>query len=212
MKKEVLKKLIQEKLDKGRNRRLKIDEMALKYTYPKTRRGILLLGYFSIIVEHHEGLFLLIQNKLYGPAYALLRTMYEPLHRALWVNECATDSQIDKIIDDKFKDENIFPRMDIMVDAIDNAYKTGSFYRQTKDNLWNIMNDWTHSGLRQLARQFAGNVVVPNYDLDEVFEVLKFAEAYILLMALFFFYIHKKTEEIKAIQQMMVDSVGDKKE
>lgn len=188
-------------IDKGRNLKRKIGGMVTKHGYPNGNKNRILLGYHIIMVEHHDAIHLLIQNKLYGSAFALVRALYEPLYRAHWVNACATDNQIDKII----KGKNVFPKMKEMAEEIDNAYGTDDFWQMIKTNSWSAMNDYTHSGMRQLSRRFVENEVAPNYELGEVVEVLDGTNMALLLMALFFFNVYKKTEEIKVIRQMIME-------
>jgi len=153
------------------------------------------------MVEHHDAIHLLIQNKLYGSGFALVRALYEPLYRAHWANACATDKQIDKIM----KGKDVFPKMNEMVKEIDNAYGTGDFWQMIKNNSWPAMNDYTHAGMRQLSRRFVEDEVAPNYDLGELIEVLDGTNMALLLMALFFFNVYKKTEEVKVIRQMIME-------
>ena len=187
-------------IDKGRNLKLQIRKMVIKHDYPKGNKNLILLGYHSIMVEHHDSIHLLIQNKLYGSAFALVRAFYEPLYRALWVNACAKDNQISKIM----KGKDAFPKMKEMVEQIDNAYRTDDFWQRIKNNSWSAMNDYTHAGIRQLSRRFVEDEVAPNYHLGEVIEVLDGTNMALLLMALFFFNVYKKTEEIKVIRQMIM--------
>ena len=67
------------------------------------------------------------------------------------------------------------------------------------------MNNYTHPGMRQLGRRFVEDEVAPNYDLGEVIEVLDGTNMALLLMALFFFNVYRKTEEIKVIEQMIME-------
>ncbi len=188
-------------IDKGTNLKLQIGKMVTKHDYPKGNKNLILLGYHSIMVEHHDAIHLLIQNKLYGSAFALVRAFYEPLYRAHWVNACATDDQIYKIM----KGKDVFPKMNEMVEKIDNAYGTGDFWEMIKKNSWSPMNDYTHSGIRQLSRRFVEDEVAPNYHLGEIVEVLDGTNMALLLMALFFFNVYKKTEEIEVIRQMIME-------
>jgi len=45
------------------------------------------------------------------------------------------------------------------------------------------MNGYTHGGMHQVARRLKGNSIEPNYDPDEVIEVVK-ASGLLALMAL----------------------------
>ena len=159
------------------------------------------IAYHDLIVEHHTSIHLLIQNKLYGSSFALVRALYEPLYRAHWVHGCATKDQINRIV----KGENVFPKMKDMVEEIDKAFGTGDFWQMIKDNSWSAMNDYTHSGMRQIGNRFKNNEVVPGYELNAIVEVLNGTNMALLLMALFFFHTFGKINEAKDIEKMIID-------
>lgn len=188
-------------IEKGRKIEDKISEMVTRDNYPNDNKSLILLAYHSIEIEHHKAIHLLIQNKLYGSAFALVRSIYEPLYRAHWVNACATEKQIKKLI----KGKDIFPRMKLMVENIDSAYGTSNFWQMIKSNSWSAMCDYTHTGIRQISRRFKENEVLPNYDWDELIEILNNTNMALLLMALFFFNVFRRTEEISKIEQMIME-------
>jgi hypothetical protein len=188
-------------IDKGKKLKFQIGEMVRRHEYPQGKKNLILLGYHSIMVEHHDAIHLLIENKLYGSAFALVRAFYEPLYRAHWVHGCATEDQIDKIIEGK----DVFPRLKEMVKEIDDAYDTGDFWQNIKDNSWSAMNDYTHSGMRQISNRFGNNEVVSNYERGAIIEVLNGTNMALLLMALFFFHTYMKTNEVKEVENMVIN-------
>ncbi|MEW6671621.1 MAG: hypothetical protein AB1427_07950 [Thermodesulfobacteriota bacterium] len=188
-------------IDKGRKLKKEIGEMVKKHEYPHGNKNQLLLGYHSIMVEHHTSIHLLIENKLNGSAFALVRALYEPLYRAHWVHGCATDDQIEKIVEGK----DVFPKMKCMVEEIDSAYGTGNFWQEIKNNSWSAMNDYTHSGVRQISNRFDNNEVISNYDMGAIIEVLNGTNMALLLMGLFFFHVFMKTDEINQIREMVIN-------
>lgn len=188
-------------IEKGEKLKGKIGEIVTRYDYPNDNKSLILLAYYSIVVEHHTAIHLLIQNNLYGSAFALVRPIYETLYRAQWVNGCATEEQINKVI----KGHDIFPKMNKMVKDIDSAYGTGNFWQMIKSNSWPAMNDYTHTGIRQIGRRFKEDEVLPNYDSGELIEVLNRTNMVLLLMAFFFFNVFTKTKESKEIEQMIME-------
>jgi len=188
-------------IKKGIQIKRTIGGMVTKYEYPHGDKNSLLIAYHSILAEHHDAIHLLIQNQLYGSAFALVRALYEPLYCAHWVNACATEKQIEKIIEGI----DIFPEMKTMVEEIDQKYGTGNFWQVVKKNSWTAMNDYTHSGMRQIARRFVQYEVEPNYDVAEIKEVLNGTNIALLLMALFFFNVFKKPDEIKSVEKMILE-------
>lgn len=188
-------------IKKGAKLKRKIDEIVKRYDYPKDNKSLILLAYHSIVIEHHTAIHLLIQNNLCGSAFALVRPKFETLYRAYWVNACATEEQINKVI----KEEDVFPKMNRMIKEIDSVYGTDNFWQKVKSYSWSAMNDYTHTGIRQISRRFKGNEVLPNYDSCERIEVLNGTNIALLLMAVLFFDVFKKTKEVKEIEQMIIE-------
>jgi hypothetical protein len=190
-------------IEKGKSIKIQIINMLKKYHYPNDNKNLILLGYQSILMEHHDAIHLLIHNGLYGSAFALVRVFYEPLFKAHWVEACATMTQIKKIIEGK----DIFPEMKDIVEQVDKVYEMGTFWQEFKKNSWSAMNDYTHSGMRQINRRFNEDAVEPSYDLGEIVEVLNGINMALLIMALFFFTKYNKEEEIEMLKNMIADYI-----
>ncbi|MDP2991754.1 MAG: hypothetical protein Q8N82_00150 [Deltaproteobacteria bacterium] len=179
----------------------KLGDLVTRYEYPKDPKSQIILAYHSIISEHHSAIFLLIQNELHGSAFALVRSLYEPLYRAHWVVGCASDKQVAELLEDK----NIFPKMYDMVKEIDAAFGIGNFFQNIKKNSWGPMNDYTHSGVRQIGRRFKDNEVAPNYETAEIVEVLNGINIALMLIALLFFKAFGKNEAATEVEKMLAE-------
>lgn len=184
---------IVELIEKGKYIKSRIGKLVTQFEYPQNDKNTILLGYHSMMVEHHDAIHLLIQHKLYGSAFSLVRSVYELLYRAHWVNLCACDEQIEKLK----KGKNVFPIMSELVKQIDLAYNTGQFWQTLKKESWGPMNDFTHTGVRQLSRRYSKDEIIPNYDLEEVVEVLNGTNVAYLMMALFHFSVFEKQSGIE---------------
>ena len=77
------------------------------------------------------------------PGLALIRSIFEAMLRAHWIAVCATDAEVDQFAEDHSFD--IMSRCD--PDRIDEAFQTGGFFRQAKNDAWKSMNACTHGGL-----------------------------------------------------------------
>ena len=162
----------------------------------------MLAGYIAIALEHHKSIWLLKDNGLRGSALALVRTVLDPWLRALWVNACATDEQIEQAWLDKLQ----FPKMHEMRADIQQAYfghaeQDAEFAAIVKKffkvirKAWRITSSYTHSGGRQIARRFTGDEVKPNYTDVETAQALNLATiALMLLMRAFFMSMGKQPE------------------
>ena len=177
----------------------KLGDLVTSYEYPTDPKSQFLLAYHSIMAEHHDAIWLLIQNGLHGSAFALVRSFYEPLYRAHWIIGCATDKQIDEVL----KGKDIFPKMYEMVEKIDTAFGIGDFFQDIKKNSWGPMNDYTHSGIRQIGRRFKHYAVEPNYETGEIVEVLNGINVALMLMAIVFFKTFGKIEAASEVEKML---------
>jgi len=111
-------------------------------------RQTLLIGYFDICMEHIQSIHLLINNKLFGSAFALIRPFYETYYRALWMLKFATDTEVEGIATGKFT----FSGMGTKIKELDTIYTGTDFFEQLKKNSWNAMCDYAHTGSLQLSR------------------------------------------------------------
>jgi hypothetical protein len=191
---------IQQIIEKGKKLKIEIGKLT-KDDYPKGGKNTIILGYHSIMADHHTAIHLLIEKNLVGSAFALVRSFWEPLYRAHWLYGCATDKQVKQLTEG----ENVFPGMGTMVEQIDEAYQTGDFWQIIKKNSWEAMNDYTHSGVRQLNRRFTEDSVEPNYEPGEIIEALNNTNMGLLMMAFFFFNVFKKREKAKTVRKMIME-------
>ncbi|HKI51610.1 MAG TPA: hypothetical protein VJ995_06020 [Geothermobacteraceae bacterium] len=179
----------------------RLRHLVTSYEYPTDKKSQTLVAYHSILAEHHSAIFLLIQNDLCGSAFALARPVYEILYRAHWVAACADEKQIEGI----FEDKDIFPKMHDLVSQIDSAFNTGDFWRTIKKNSWSPMNDYTHSGIRQIGRRFKDNQVNQNYETGEILELLNGSNIALLLIANLFFSFFKKEYACSEVQEIILN-------
>ena len=74
-----------------------------------------------------------------------------------------------------------FPNMGSKIKELDTVYTGTDFFEKLKDNAWNAMCDYAHSGTLQLSRRWTNDELAPNYDKDEVIEVLKGTRVILLM-------------------------------
>ena len=137
--------------------------------YADERRLVLILVYLNLSLSHHQGIICLMVNRPYGPALALVRVTFEATIKAHRIAKFASDAQVDDVAE---HDNAKFPEMHEMAEAVDNAFSDPhdaplDFFKQAKRDAWKATNSYTHSGFRQLARQFSGDRIeaTPEEDL-----------------------------------------------
>ena len=144
----------------------------------------------DIALEHQKAIILLIANKLYGSAFALIRLLFEVYVRGLWLNYCANDKEINKFKKGKMDKE--FGKLIEDIEKID-GYNVGTLSRAKKAG-WKVMNSFTHSGFNQIIRRNTESTIEPNYDIEEIEEAINFANAIGLLSCLEISFLAKKED------------------
>lgn len=138
---------------------------------------------FDMVREHHRGIVLLVANRLYGSAFALARPIYEALVRGLWIWQCATDEQIQKII----KKDEIKPSFRELVENIEekeNPKIVGQVLNEVRKRHWKSLSSLTHTGWLQIERRNTKEHIESNYDENEIEHIVGFADALALLAVL----------------------------
>lgn len=142
----------------------------------------------DIALEHQKAIILLLANKLYGSAFALIRLLFEAYVRGLWLNYCANDKEINKFKKDKMDKE--FGKLIEDIEKID-GYNVGTLSKAKKAG-WKVMNSFTHSGFNQIVRRNTKSTVEPNYEVEEIEEAINFTNAIGLLSCLEISFLAKK--------------------
>jgi hypothetical protein len=139
--------------------------------------GVLL----DLCLEHHVGIVHLVTGRMYGSAFALVRAQFEALVRALWLHLCATPDELQI-----FVDKDVLPlNFGQMIESIEKHEGFRDKVLSTiKIQVWRAMHGFTHGGMHQIARRMKGDSIEPNYEGEEIIEVLK-ASGLFALMALF---------------------------
>ena len=162
----------------------------------------LLIGYFDICMEHLQSIQLLINNQLFGSAFALVRPFYETYYRALWMLKFATKEEVAKIGTGKFT----FPNMGSKIVELDSIYTGTYFFQQLKKNSWNAMCDYAHSGRLQLSRRWKKDELKPSYEDDEIIEVIKGTRTIMLMFAFVVFKEYSFDSEAETINKLIINT------
>jgi hypothetical protein len=134
----------------------------------------------DMALEHQKAIVLLVANKLVGSAFSLVRLIFEAYIRGLWLSRCASGQEIEKYKKNKL--EKTFATLIQEIEQIEGFHE--GVLSKTKVASWNSMNSYTHSGYLQSVRRNKTDTIEPNYDTEEVIEVLGFANAIGMLSAL----------------------------
>ena len=128
----------------------------------KTNRDDVVLRYWSLIFEHHQGMLLLLRNGLPATAFALMRPLEEAFLR-LFVAMNGTDEQAVTLRNGTYK-TNFEIVWKQVYEKIGLQPNVGPWLKTKIKGL----HGFTHGGKEQLVRQSSGSDIVSSYTDDEV--------------------------------------------
>jgi hypothetical protein len=136
-----------------------------RYEYQGTLRTYVTLGFISQLLEHHDAALLLIKHEMLGTAFSLTRGAVEGMFRALWLDNCATDQQVEEFTrTDKFP---VSKAADVAT-AVDKGFQTNGYFERLHKRAWNVLNSLAHTGRVQLTHRFTGSLTKPSYSDEQI--------------------------------------------
>lgn len=151
--------------------------VASKNQLPTGDRNVLLVAYWALMFDYHKGILILLQSEFSGAAFALVRPVVEAVVRA-HVTLMGSDEDLLSIQKDEYKVN--FKEIGAKIDA---AFALEGFMENfLNDVTRNALHSYTHSGILQLGRRFDGTDVKPNYQDDEIIEVIRVTTSAIFMV------------------------------
>ncbi len=144
---------------------------------PSEERVLLAGSSFDLVMEYQKAIVILVNSKIHGPAFAMMRSIREVFVRGVWLAKCATTDQVRSV-----RDGGKFPSTGTMIEAIEKteSYSGGPLSKMRKETRdW--MHGMTHGGMEQIARRFSGVTIEPVFEENELVELLDFAFAHAAL-------------------------------
>lgn len=133
---------------------------------------------FDLCLEHHVGIVQLVTSRINGSAFALIRSQFESLVRGLWLSLSATADEVQEFVEK----DRLLPKFGEMLDVIEQHADLGDkVLSHYKIEGWKAMNGYTHGGMHQVARRVKTASIEPNYQPEEIIEVLKSSGLFALL-------------------------------
>ena len=144
---------------------------------PTIKRHQLASGCLHVAVEHSQAIIVLVEEKLFASALALVRPLFESYLRGTWLLNAATDAQIDDAGRDRF------PSAGMMVDGLE---KVGLSLTDVKKQWWNTLCSYTHTGYQQIGARLTSEGLRSNYKDEEVEMALKMSSNFSLVTVMQF--------------------------
>lgn len=134
-------------------------------TFTTSDRARVSVSLHHLCIEHHTGIHTLVDQGVYGSAFALFRPQFEAYVRGAWYHFCASEIQVNK-----FLKGNDPPKINIQIAGLEakGGFDAGSLSRM-KAQVWNSLNDFTHGGATQVKARNTRDEVVQSYKPEHVF-------------------------------------------
>jgi hypothetical protein len=160
--------------------RVKLQKLFERHEYSEDLKTRWLLASVAVAFEHQEAILLLIKNRLFGSASAMVRIVFDTTLRGLWIGDVATDEQITQAWRDELDWLRIKVRADIEQTFV--ASEERDQFSALLKKQWPILCSYTHSGAVQLSRRFTNGNLRPNYSEDEISGAIYMTNAALVLL------------------------------
>ncbi len=161
------------------------------------RRTIMSVSVFQHVLDIADGIVKLFDTDLPGVAFILARPMHEGYTQAVWLLNHANDEQLSNC------EKGIFPKLQTLVKEIgDTPESGGKFIKKNTELNISDFHNLTHGGIEHIARRTSGGNIEPNYEDDEIINLLKLRNQLYLLTAFFLLSLMNKEDEIQKLVEM----------
>ena len=146
-------------------------------------RNIVALALFQQSLDIADAVLLLVdEHRLHGPAYSIVRPLFESYVRGLWILRCAADNEVEEFLQDKC------PKFPMLTREIgDHAPEHYSWIQDIRQGNLRIFHSFTHGGGAHVWRRYRTQRVEANYPEWELRYLILFGvEIRIRIGALFF--------------------------
>ncbi|OGT74957.1 MAG: hypothetical protein A3H44_12480 [Gammaproteobacteria bacterium RIFCSPLOWO2_02_FULL_57_10] len=144
------------------------------------RRTVMAISVFQHVLDVADGIVVLIEKNLPGVAWTLARPLSEGYTQGVWLQTCATDSQLDSYA------KGVCPKHQTLVKDIGSDPETGgAFIKGMMEKNSKDFHNLTHGGIEHISRHITEAAIEPNYDDDEIVKLLKMRNQYYMLVSFF---------------------------
>jgi hypothetical protein len=147
---------------------------------PNNKRTVRAVALLQQALDITDGVTILLENNLPGPALALARPMHEGYVRGVWLMDHASEDSLEKF------EQGKCPNFPTLLNQIGDDPKTGgAFIKGMTDLNLKSFHDLTHGGMEHVVRRATDSAIEPNYSEDEIRGLLKARNKYSLLITCF---------------------------
>lgn len=126
---------------------------------------------FSVALDHHVALILLLQRHMRSSAFALLRAVFDAVWRGAWAAYVAPVENLLAFIDGRYE-----PSPDAVIRQLESKHELPPVLSKIKREGWSAMSAFVHGGAIQVQRWVGNGIIEPQHSDAEVLEVLAVAD------------------------------------
>ncbi len=158
-----------------------LDRFIEGLSIPTNDRAIIVAACEDVALEHHKSIVLTTREQLHGSAFALIRIQFEAYIRGQWLHYCASDDELAKF-KERDKLDKTFGQLIEDLEGQE-AFNVGVLSRIKQDS-WDAMNSFTHTGFVQVLRRISDTELGSNYPEEEIVGTVDIADSIALWSAL----------------------------
>jgi len=133
----------------------------------KQRGSLALLQHALDLVD---GIIVLLERRMPGPAMTLARPLFEAYARGYWLARIATEAEFEKML------RGSGPSFKEILDVLGNDAESGAAWIQNnKASNWRSFNGLTHGGAEHIFRRVTETSIEPSYPEEEQARLLEFS-------------------------------------
>lgn len=142
-----------------------IDQEYKNVRLPRDEVNVLIaVGCYDLAIEHQAAMLLLCKSNLYGTMFATQRLLFEALLRGLWVQYCASPSDIKQFTEGHGPRKLLSMTSAIEKKLGDELLPLESYRKRLEGHL----HDFTHTGFQHVARRHRPGEVRSNYSERDI--------------------------------------------
>lgn len=126
---------------------------------------------FSIALDHHVALILLLEKSMYSSAFALLRLIADSTLRGCWAAHISSDKHLDDFITGRYD-----PKHNSVIKKLQEKSIFTPSLSLIYNNIWPITSNFTHSGSLQVQRWIGVDIISPQHTEAEILEIINLAD------------------------------------
>ena len=152
-----------------------------------------------VSLEHSQAIVILMHERLYGSALALIRPLFEGFVRGLWLMQAATVEDIDRAGQDSF------PNFAELVVALEppSGENSDGLLSQIRTHRWRELCSYTHTGFRQIGARLTAEGLGYDYKESQLHDALLWADGIAIMLTMSFAYLAKnQTLSDEALDQL----------